>query len=205
MGTGFVEYGQKHRFAVVKRLASRSSGVIVELGANHSTGIITDSIKMDVKGNCDMQANLNDGIPLEDDSVDVIIACEIIEHLTSPYAFMKEVRRVLKKDGMLILSMPNLCSLKNRLMVLLGMFPNNAAQADFYRYWMDDNDLPQLAHYSDYTFTVVTHALNKEGFYILEKKTNGIFFGGKRILPLSLTPATLGEHIIIKAGLNGKK
>lgn len=50
-----------------------------------------------------------EGLPYEDDSVDVIISTEFIEHITEEEArgFMKEVRRVLKPGGHFIGTTPN--------------------------------------------------------------------------------------------------
>lgn len=52
---------------------------------------------------------LGDGtkIPLADNLVDVIVSFETIEHIENYETFMKEVSRVLKPDGLLILSTPN--------------------------------------------------------------------------------------------------
>lgn len=46
-------------------------------------------------------------IPLEDNSVDVVISLETIEHLDKPEVFVSEVRRVLKSDGVFVVSTPN--------------------------------------------------------------------------------------------------
>lgn len=46
-------------------------------------------------------------IPLEDNSVDVVVSFETIEHIDDYVTFMKEIKRVLKKDGTFILSTPN--------------------------------------------------------------------------------------------------
>lgn len=45
-------------------------------------------------------------IPLEDDSVDIILFLEVLEHVTEPEALMIDMRRVLKDSGTLILSVP---------------------------------------------------------------------------------------------------
>ena len=44
---------------------------------------------------------------LDDKSFDVIVAFEVIEHLHDQEKFLAEVRRVLKDDGLLIISTPN--------------------------------------------------------------------------------------------------
>ncbi|MBE6023230.1 MAG: glycosyltransferase [Cellulosilyticum sp.] len=48
-------------------------------------------------------------IPLSDKSVDMVISFETIEHINeaAQYVFMKEIKRVLKDDGTLVISTPN--------------------------------------------------------------------------------------------------
>lgn len=46
-------------------------------------------------------------IPLEENSVDVVVSFETIEHIEDYRTFMAEVKRVLKDDGLFILSTPN--------------------------------------------------------------------------------------------------
>lgn len=45
-------------------------------------------------------------IPLEDSSVDVVVSFETIEHLFEQEVMFQEIKRVLKKDGLLIISSP---------------------------------------------------------------------------------------------------
>lgn len=46
-------------------------------------------------------------IPLADDSVDVVVSFETIEHIENYEVFMQEVKRVLKPEGLFLLSTPN--------------------------------------------------------------------------------------------------
>uniref|UniRef100_UPI0016606D9F class I SAM-dependent methyltransferase n=1 Tax=Stenotrophomonas maltophilia TaxID=40324 RepID=UPI0016606D9F len=46
-------------------------------------------------------------IPLPDDCVDVVVSFETIEHLMEQKEMMAEVRRVLRPDGVLVMSSPN--------------------------------------------------------------------------------------------------
>ncbi|WP_434212946.1 glycosyltransferase [[Pseudomonas] boreopolis] len=46
-------------------------------------------------------------IPLADDSVDVVVSFETIEHLLEQEEMMAEIRRVLRADGILVMSSPN--------------------------------------------------------------------------------------------------
>lgn len=46
-------------------------------------------------------------LPLQDSSVDVVVSFETLEHLSEQKQFLKEVRRVLKPGGLLIISTPD--------------------------------------------------------------------------------------------------
>jgi len=46
-------------------------------------------------------------IPLKDDTFDVVVSFETIEHIEDYRTFLSEVKRVLKPDGLFILSTPN--------------------------------------------------------------------------------------------------
>ena len=46
-------------------------------------------------------------IPVQDNSIDIVVSLETIEHLDKPEIFVKEVKRVLRKDGLFVVSTPN--------------------------------------------------------------------------------------------------
>ena len=46
-------------------------------------------------------------LPFPDRSFDKVVMCHVIEHVESPNKAMSEVRRVLKNDGLFVLSYPN--------------------------------------------------------------------------------------------------
>jgi len=59
---------------------------------------------------CDVTKNL----PFEDNSFDYCLLLEVIEHLENPYSVISEINRVLKTEGKLVLSTPNILNLKSR-------------------------------------------------------------------------------------------
>ena len=46
-------------------------------------------------------------IPLDDNSVDIVVSLETIEHLKRPATFVNEVKRILKPGGQFVVSTPN--------------------------------------------------------------------------------------------------
>lgn len=56
-----------------------------------------------------LQFLVGDGqkIPVKDDSIDVVVSFETIEHIKNYKQFLTEIKRVLKADGTLVISTPN--------------------------------------------------------------------------------------------------
>jgi SAM-dependent methyltransferase len=62
-------------------------------------------------------------LPFPDSHFDIVIFNDVIEHLEDTDGPIKEVRRVLRDDGILLLSTPNLAAWFNRLLLLAGIQP----------------------------------------------------------------------------------
>ncbi len=69
---------------------------------------------------------LNEGLPFRDRVFDVVFCCDVIEHLKVECAMMliREIKRVLRDDGIVIFSTPNLSRLENRCRLLFNRSPN---------------------------------------------------------------------------------
>lgn len=70
--------------------------------------------------------DLDQGLPFEDESFDVVVAGEVLEHVRFPDLLLSEVGRVLTPGGTLVGSVPNSYRLKSRLRFLLGRPPEFA-------------------------------------------------------------------------------
>lgn len=57
-------------------------------------------------------------VPFPADYFDYVLLMEVIEHLRNPYVVMPEINRIIKKNGSLILSTPNILNLKSRFRFL---------------------------------------------------------------------------------------
>jgi SAM-dependent methyltransferase len=66
--------------------------------------------------------NIEDAqFPFPSDSFDVVLFCEILEHLQSdPIKVLREIKRVLKQGGKLILTTPNVARLENVCRLIAG-------------------------------------------------------------------------------------
>ncbi|MBX9768548.1 MAG: class I SAM-dependent methyltransferase [Bdellovibrionales bacterium] len=67
-----------------------------------------------------VQADLSQGLPVPDGSVDVFVCQEGIEHLSDQLKMFEEFNRVLKHGGRLMLTTPNASNLKARWSHLMG-------------------------------------------------------------------------------------
>lgn len=63
--------------------------------------------------------------PWADGSMDVVVSNQVFEHLKNVWRPMSEIHRVLKPGGWLVLSVPNLGSLHNRVLMALGRQPTS--------------------------------------------------------------------------------
>jgi SAM-dependent methyltransferase len=62
-------------------------------------------------------------LPFADESFDVVVMGEVLEHLADPRAAVANVRRVLRPGGRFVGSVPNAFRLKSRLAYARGRYP----------------------------------------------------------------------------------
>jgi len=93
-----------------------------------------------------------DKIAIDNEACDCVLFTEVLEHLNPYYVHhtIAEINRVLKTDGLLILTTPNMASFFRRLKLLLGKNP-------VYRY-----------HAREYVKDEVKKLLMDSGFKVLE-------------------------------------
>lgn len=112
--------------------------VLLELGAGANTLLDRDALPaqvhyltMDLATFDDSQrhfvADVAESIPVRSGSVDVLVSCELIEHIYDTEAFLTECARVLRPAGHLVLTTPNLAALQDRLAFLRGRSPRQVS------------------------------------------------------------------------------
>ncbi len=104
-------------------------------------------------------------VPRPDGYYDVVLLCEVLEHLLDPAAALAEVNRLLKVGGRLFVSTPNAVALVKALRPLLGRnpFPGYSATSVYGR------------HNREYTAPELRQALPAWGFTV-----NGLAFRNYR-------------------------
>ena len=73
---------------------------------------------------------MNEPLPYDAESFDVVHSNQVIEHLEKTDVFVKEIHRVLKPTGYAIVSTNNLASWHNVFSLLLGMQPTPCHVSD---------------------------------------------------------------------------
>jgi SAM-dependent methyltransferase len=113
---------------VVECLRSETKGPLLDVGAGDGT--LTQRLQresFDVKA-VDLvtrdfrprtieirAANLNQGIPFSDGEFGAVVATEVIEHLENPWMFVRELYRITRPGGVVVISTPNLGNLYARI------------------------------------------------------------------------------------------
>ncbi|MBW3012946.1 class I SAM-dependent methyltransferase [Candidatus Woesearchaeota archaeon] len=117
------------RIKKVKRfIGSLPDGELLDVGCNRGqskslfpkhTYNGVDIIEQDCNAPNLKQADITKGFPYEDNKFAVVYAAEILEHVFDTDFFIKECHRILKKNGILLLTTPNSVPLHSRIRTLI--------------------------------------------------------------------------------------
>lgn len=133
----------------------------------------------------------------KDNSFDVVIAGEIIEHILDTDFFIDEIKRILKADGFLVLSTPNVASLGRRVLLLLGGNPYFEASFGY-------PTEARAGHVRFFTKNLLLGFLEHKGFKVIKFTSDAVNFipSGKIASKMlaNLFPI-LGSSLIVKARL----
>jgi len=85
--------------------------------------ILLNINKQDLKG-C-KNGILADGtsLPFKPETFDIVLCLDLIEHLIDPDSLLIEVYKILKKEGVFLITSPNLADFYSRLVFLFGYTP----------------------------------------------------------------------------------
>lgn len=85
---------------------------------------------------------LREGIPYPDNSFDVVIALDVLEHVFNPEILLSEMKRVAKHH--VIIGVPNFSSFPSRVQMLFGRVPENNRPKKGHVYWFTRDILASL-------------------------------------------------------------
>ncbi|MEC7697154.1 MAG: methyltransferase domain-containing protein [Planctomycetota bacterium] len=86
------------------------------------------------------QTNFNGRWPFKDNTFDLVVSIEVLEHVENHYHFISECCRICKPTGRIVMSTPNCHSIESRLNVLLSGFDDCAPRPIDY----SENDPEQI-------------------------------------------------------------
>ena len=91
----------------------------------YGVDISEDGVKIaNEKGVKAFKVDLNsESFPFKDAFFEIVFLMEVIEHLVNPDNCLREINRVLKHSGVLVMTTPNLASFVNRIVLLGGYQP----------------------------------------------------------------------------------
>lgn len=122
------------------------------------------------------KANIAEGIPRDDNSTDIIISSEVLEHLPNPQQLLKETFRLLKHGGTAIFTTPN----KRTLLDKTSKFFRRKQQIiDEENNRKEDEE--GFGHISIKPLRQWLTLANREGFITVDGKYGSFLFGTTKL------------------------
>jgi len=182
-------------------LGDHTQQFAASIGTSNITGFEVKGLRVPFKL---VVGSMNEGLPFESDSFDVVTASHIVEHVSSTDVFVQEVRRVLNPGGYVLIATPNLASGRVILELLLNKQPSIAETSDFFLpqgYPNKEWELWWKAYHAGnghrrlFTLRGLVQLLEYHGFTIERKMREGygLFFFGRVLQGL------YAANLIVKA------
>jgi len=130
------------------------------------------------------KCDVDEGLPFSHSFFDVVSCIAVLEHVFNPPHIIEEVRRVLKREGIFIVQVPNIAWIPYRIQLLFGRLPKTGGVylgADW-------------EHLHIFTKTTLCKLLAGKGFEIKSVSCSGIFAKLRK-----WWPSALGGDLIVKS------
>jgi len=193
----FSDWSKQERDKFLELATPRKNAVIVDLGCGDGTftkelaqkvhakivfGVDSESMRktLNKKRIKFISANLNKKLPFKDNTFDIVFSHFSVEHLYNTGLFLREVRRVLKKNGYALIATDNLSDWPNIIALLLGWQPfitsygvankvlgNPLSLGDATGFSIEDeSELGELSHNKVLAYSMFKDSLKEFGFRI---------------------------------------
>jgi 2-polyprenyl-3-methyl-5-hydroxy-6-metoxy-1,4-benzoquinol methylase len=199
------------------KATSRDHRIVVDVGCGAGTGLTSmfdgalrscligvdlsrDSLlRASERGVAPVESDIDGcSLPFRTDSVDVVVLDEILEHVAHTDILVDEAFRILKPNGVLLVSTPNLASWFNRIALIFGIQP--AFSEVSYRKIYGRPGTEVVGHLRLFTARSLRSFLSESGFRV--EKFSGVSFGAlpRWLRPLdrlmSLLPTLAGGLVV---------
>ena len=109
--------------------------------------------------------DVDNRLPYKNNFFDTVTMIAVLEHLFDPYSVLNECKRILKKNGSIIIQVPNLGFFPRRFDVLLGRLPVTS----------EDEAGWDGGHLHYFTVSTLKELLTSSGFTIKTVTCSGLF------------------------------
>jgi 2-polyprenyl-3-methyl-5-hydroxy-6-metoxy-1,4-benzoquinol methylase len=108
------------------------------------------------------KVNLDQPLPWADHTFEAVFSTEGIEHLENHFSFLRELCRILKPGGLLVLTTPNITALRSRVRFFgSGFFGRDSRP-------LNETSRHPLHHIGLATFPELRYELHMSGFRLIE-------------------------------------
>jgi ubiquinone/menaquinone biosynthesis C-methylase UbiE len=118
----------------------------------------------------DLRANLDEKLPYNDNSFDYIVCVEGLEHIENPANAIREFSRLLKPNATLIVSVPNIMNIEERLKWLFNGYTSHfkpLSSNALAKISSEFGGMEEIAlHVNPIGYSEVRYLLEKNGFEI---------------------------------------
>lgn len=111
------------------------------------------------------QCDIQNRTSYDDRYFDVIVMTDVIEHIVDVFAACREMTRLLKEKGRLIIATPNIAFLKKRIKLLFGKFPSTSRGDEGFV----ESDILDGGHLHYFTFSMLDKLFKRHNYTSVEK------------------------------------
>ncbi len=118
---------------------------------------------------CDLNS---EKIPFPKNTFDAVYCGEVLEHTDSPEKVIREIRRILKRNALLVVTVPNIAAWYNRILLLAGFVPHWVEAGSEKAYGTPFGVIS--GHTKAFTKNAISELISKNGFSIKSAQGSAI-------------------------------